>query len=200
MATLNQSRTVRVLAEASNGEELLEMVEKYLPKVVITDIRMPRLDGRKACRMIKERFSDIGVIALSYFNDENLIYDMFKEGINGFLSKNTDTDEMLQTILAASKGEIYYSSNTSKALINKLVTAKYHFFTKQARFTTTDLQIIRLICLQKKGKEIAESLHLSSRTIEDHIKAIKQKMKVSSLVGIAIYALRHEMVSFSESH
>jgi DNA-binding NarL/FixJ family response regulator len=190
---------LEVVAEANNGEELLEAVEKYQPKVVITDIHMPKMDGRNASRLIKKRYSHVGVVALSYYNDENLIYEMFEEGINGFLSKNSDTDEMLQTIRAASKGEIYYSSNTSKALIKRIASGKYsQLINKHTAFSPTEFKIIKSICQQKTTREIASSLNLSIRTIEDHSKNIKGKMGVSNLVGIALYAIKHQIVPLSE--
>ena len=83
---------VELVGEAENGRELMELVKKREPEVVITDIKMPVMDGIDACKQLKQEHPAIQVIALSMFNDDNLIIDMLEAGASGYLLKNTNKD------------------------------------------------------------------------------------------------------------
>ena len=108
---------ITLLAQASNGMELLEMVEKFQPDVVITDIKMPELDGIAATQAIVDRWPWIKVIARTMFDQDDLIMEMLDAGVSGFLLKNANKEEVLEAIHTVSGGDPYYCHTTSAKLI-----------------------------------------------------------------------------------
>jgi DNA-binding NarL/FixJ family response regulator len=183
------------VGEAENGKELLEVAAKYQPDVVITDIKMPVMDGIEVCKNIKRKFPDMMVIALSMFNDDNLIVDMLEAGARGYLLKNTNKSELLQAVKAVYGGSTYYCMATSGKLAKMIAESKFNPYRNHPvqKFTSREMEIIKLICEQQTNKEIATALNLSIRTVESHREKIQEKADAKNSIGIAIYAIRHNL-------
>ena len=190
---------IKVVAEARNGIELLDKVEAHHPDIVITDVKMPVMDGIQASRLIKKNYSSTGIIALSSFDEDALIYEMFEAGVNGYLLKNADKHEMIEALQVVGLGETYYSSTTSRALFKKLAPSVYNRSrVKDIHFSAKEISIIRLICHQLTTKEISNRLNICSRTVEDYSRNIKEKINAKNLVGIALYAVKNGIVLMNE--
>jgi DNA-binding NarL/FixJ family response regulator len=174
---------------------LVEIVERLEPDIAITDIKMPVMDGIEACRAIREQFPDTRVIALSMFNEDNLIVDMLEAGAKGYLLKNTKKPEVLQAVEDVFEGKTYYCHETSERLIrliaeNKYIPYRHH---PHQHFSDKEKEIMMLICRQFTNKEIAKALNLSPRTIEGYREKIQEKTESRNSVGIAVYAIRHNI-------
>ena len=193
---LKNQQEIELVGEAGNGEELLEIITDLQPDVVITDIKMPQLDGIRACKLIKEKFSYIKVVALSMFNEDNLIVDMLEAGATGYLLKNTTREELLEATKAVYEGSNYYSLATSQKLAKLIGESKYNPFRHRStpKFTVREKEVIALICQQLTSKEIADKLGLSIRTIESHREKIQEKTGARNVIGIVIYAIKHDLV------
>lgn len=184
---LKKMKHVSLLAEAPNGKQLLEMVNKHRPDVVITDIKMPEMDGIMVTRSIRKAFPWIKVIALSSYDEEELITDMIDAGADGYLLKNSSRQEMSEAITSVMMGKSYYCKGTSnKLLANYMMKKKVS--TKKINFTPREIDVMRLICKGMKNKEVAKELSISPRTVESHRKSILEKLDVKSAVEIALYA------------
>src|SRR5689334_20329009 len=109
-------KEIEIVGEASNGKQLLQEVEKHNPDVVVTDIRMPLMNGLEATKLLRQNFSCIPVIALTMFDEDSLIYSMVEAGARGYLLKNTNSEEIVRAIQIVNSGEIYYSNTTSRKL------------------------------------------------------------------------------------
>lgn len=184
-----------VVAEAPNGIELIDKVKIHQPQIVITDILMPEMGGLQACRIIKENYPAIHVIAFTLFENENLILEMIRAGASGYIFKNSLPKEILSAIKRVSEGIPYYSNLISDKLAtgnNKSNT------TKAVQFSTQEIKVIKLICKQLTNKEIAETTQLHIRTIEDQRHKIQEKMNIKNGVGVLSYALMHGLVGLSE--
>jgi len=184
-----------LVGEAENGLQLVEVVSEIQPDVVITDIKMPGMDGIEACKNIKDKFPEVKVIALSMFNEDNLIVDMLEAGARGYLLKNTKKPELLLAAREVFEGRTYYSPETSVRLAkmiaeNKYIPYRYH---PSQYFSKKEKEIMRLICQQFTNKEIAEKMNLSSRTVESYREKIQQKTQSRNSIGIVIYAIRHNI-------
>src|SRR5215213_2604658 len=105
---LKKQDSVELIGEAGNGEELLEQVQELQPDIVITDIKMPKLDGINATKILAKKYPHIGVIALSMFDEENLIIDMLEAGAKGYLLKNAHKNEIIAAVESVFKNQIYY--------------------------------------------------------------------------------------------
>jgi DNA-binding NarL/FixJ family response regulator len=105
---LQKQPEIDLLAEAEDGKELIEHIKLLKPDVVITDIKMPRMDGAAAAKHIAEHYPTIGIIALTMFDEDDLIVDMLEAGAKGYLLKNADKHEMVEAIKSVYNNEPYY--------------------------------------------------------------------------------------------
>lgn len=193
---LSKQKNIKVVAEAENGKELLQLVEKHQPQVVITDIKMPLMDGIEATKKIAEMFPLIGIIVLSMFDEDDLIIDMLEAGAKGYLLKNADKEKILEAIQTVYEGNPYYCHTTSIKLTQMIAKSKYNPYSKKQTvdFTNKENEIIQLICKQLTNKEIGEKLFMSSRTVEGYRLKIMEKMDVKNPVGLVLYALKTGLV------
>ena len=184
---------IELIGEADNGKDLLELVEKQHPDVVLTDIKMPIMDGIEATRILSEKYPDLGIIGLSMFNEDNLIIDMLEAGAKGYLLKNADKKEVLEAIKTVYQQDNYYCRQTSSKLAQMIAKSKFNPFAQKNRteFSDREKEIIALICQEFTNKEIGEKLFLSSRTVEGYRMKILEKMNVKNTVGIVVYAMKH---------
>jgi DNA-binding NarL/FixJ family response regulator len=189
---------INILAEAGNGKELVQAVENHKPDVVITDIRMPLMDGMEATRIISQRFTATAVIALSMSADKNTVLSMYQAGAKGYLLKEAEHTEVLNAIETVYRGDTYFCSTTSAMLASLYGLDKPGKSKTKTSFSDKEVKIIQLICKQFTTKQIAGMLKLSIRTIDDHRYKIQEKMQVKNMVGIALYAVKNEIVTTGE--
>lgn len=192
---LKNQQEVQLVGEADNGRELLDVAAKQQPDIVITDIKMPLMDGIEACKAIKAKYPDMQVIALSMFNEDNLIVDMLEAGARGYLLKNTNKHELLQAVRAVYEGSTYYCMATSGKLTRMIAESKFNPYRNQPvkKFTPREMEIIKLMCEQHTNKEIATLLRLSIRTVESHREKIQEKTGARNSIGIVIYAIKNDL-------
>lgn len=192
---LQKQTGIQLQAEAANGEQLITLVEKYLPDVVLTDIRMPLMDGIEATRVIAGKYPQVAIIALSMFNDDRLIIDMLEAGAKGYLIKNAHKTEIIDAINTVSQHKPYYCSATTVKLAHMVANSQFSPGAPsiKLKFTEKEKEVICLICRQFSNKEISEELHLSIRTIEGYRERILEKTGSRNTAGIVIYAIKHNI-------
>jgi DNA-binding NarL/FixJ family response regulator len=191
---INKIPDINLIAEASNGEELINLIRQHKPDVVVTDIKMPILDGIEATRRISEEFPEIGVIALSMFDETSLIMEMFEAGARGFLLKNAQKEEIVEAIKTVNRGDNYYCRETSVKMARLLAErVKKPHKADEHELTETETVIVKLICQELSTKEIAEKLFVSTRTIDGHRINILKKTNSTNTAGIVVYAIRNKL-------
>jgi DNA-binding NarL/FixJ family response regulator len=192
-AMLRKHSAVTIVGQARNGSELLHLVSELLPDVVITDIQMPVMDGIEATRRIKARWPNIGVIALTMFNEESLVLEMVEANANGYLLKNASGKEIVNAICNVHAGNSYFCSATSARLVSLATSRRTEPSREKTKpaFSPKELRIMHLICEEWQNKEIAADLNMSVRTIESHRERIFEKTGAKNIAGLAIYAVRH---------
>jgi len=190
---LKKQDEIQLIGEASDGRELIALTGKLKPDVILTDIRMPNMDGIEATKILTHKFPHIYVIALSMFNDDNLVIDMMEAGAKGYLLKNAHKTEIIEAIKAVHKQEMYYCKQTSNKLIQLLAKSKSGSYKESLRpkFSGKEVEVISLICQQCSNVEISKKLCLSIRTIEGYRKKIQEKMMVRNTAGIVVYAIKN---------
>jgi len=193
---LSKYPEIQIAGEAQNGSELIEMVNTHRPDVILTDIKMPVMDGVDAVKKIVAANKDAAVICLSMFDEDDLILDMMEAGAKGYLLKNSDKTEIIDAITTVYHGNYYYSKSTSHKMINLIAKSRFNPYSKKMRpeFSEREIEIIQLICNEHSNKEIGEKLFLSSRTVEGHRQRIMEKMDVKNSIGLVVYALKNELV------
>ena len=193
---LSKQSTISLVGQAGDGRELVQLVRETRPDMALIDIKMPRLDGIAAARLMLQENPRLLIIALSMFEEENLIVDMLEAGARGYLLKNADKQEILDAIFTVADGNIFYCRHTTARLASLIVSSKFDMQKKPSgtRFTDRETEIIRLICLQNTAQEIGDKLFLSKRTVEGYRTRILEKMNARNTAGVVVFALRHGMI------
>ena len=189
--SFRKTRKVKVVAMASNGIELLEAVSNHNPDVVFTDIEMPEMDGLVATKVMKEKFPTVKVIALSNYDQVSLIQDMYEAGADGYLKKNADDEEVMESINTVMAGKKHFCPAVSDKLLKKMKD-DINKLENKIIFSKRELQVLRLIADNKSNREIADILGISHRTVESHRHSLEEKIGVKSTVGLAIWACQNK--------
>ena len=195
-AMIKKQPSVALIGEASNGEELVKITRELKPDVVVTDIKMPKMDGLQATKILSAEFPEIGIVALSMIDEENLIIDIMEAGAKGYLLKNAHKNEIIEAIKSVNEDHIYYCNGTSAKLTRMIAKSdKIPFKKKYAKpdLSQKEIEVIHLICQEKTNKEIADELHLSIRTIEGYRDRIFEKIGAKNSAGVVIYAIRNKI-------
>ena len=187
---LEKTKELEIIGEACDGKELLELVRKQKPDIVITDIEMPVMNGIEATRELKKEFPDLPIMALTMYGDEHLIVDMLESGASGYLLKSTTKEELIEGVKTVLEGQSYFCNATSLRLTKIIAKSKVLPAKKKAEFSEKETEIIKLICEQFASKEIADRTSLAFRTVEKYRHNIMEKTGARNLAGIVIYAIR----------
>lgn len=192
---LKKQKEIELVGEAENGAELIELAGSLQPDVIVTDIKMPVTDGIEATKVIKEKYPSIHIIALTMFDDEDLIIEMLEAGADGYLIKNAHKTEIIEAVKTVYKGQPYYCNHTSNKLAQLIARSKFNPSDKTTKpdLTSKETEIMRLICSGLSNKEMAAQLNLSVRTIESHRENIYEKTGTHNTAGIVVYSIRNEI-------
>ncbi len=195
---LNKIPEFEIIGSASNGIELIELVKEKKPDVILTDISMPELDGIEATRKLVDLYPSIKIIALSMFDEDNMIAEMIDAGAKGYLLKNADKKEIIFAISTVNNNHSYYCETASKRLLNLISKIRIQNQVELTEFSDREIEVIRLICKQYTTQQIANMLFISNRTVDGHRLKIEDKMQVKNTAGLVVYALRNKIISEQE--
>ena len=185
---LSSEMDIEIVAEASNGVDMLLQIEAGVKMdVLMTDIRMPRMDGLQLSRRINEGDYNISVLVLSMFDQASDVRDVVKSGANGYLPKNVEKQEMLLAIRTLYKGMKYYAKEYERVLDDHVESDEV---VGTQMLTKREKQILELIGRGKTSIDIAKTLSISKLTVDTHRKNIHRKLKIESNAGLIRYALR----------
>lgn len=187
---LSQTNAYELAGRASNGKELIDLVERVQPKFVITDITMPEMDGIEATRQIVSFYPGVVVMGITMSDNIYLLREMLEAGARALLLKNTTAAELTDALRLTGSGYYYLSGSLKQKLPGEIIFPFYKPSAPLPFFTQTELDIMQLICEEYSSKEIAQQLHLSTRTIEAYRERILLKTSSKNSVGIVMYAIR----------
>ena len=174
----------KIVGMANDGEKLIELVEEKQPDVVLTDIRMPKIDGIAATRMIKKKFPKTKVIAFTMFDQQEAVSQMLSAGINGYILKNSGLQEVKKAIETVLNGESYFDAGIDVSFLNV-----DHSKQEKSILSKTEREILRLIGEGKTSNEIAEIRFCSVSTVETHRKNMMRKLELQGKGELLRYAL-----------
>ena len=189
---LSEEPDFEVIAEASDGEETVNLATTLEPDIAIIDIEMPKINGIEATKQIKAACPSIAVLILTAYDDDEYVFGLIEAGVAGYLLKGVRGQELVNAVRALHKGEsVLHPSITSKVLKHVKDSS-----TKQTKekipdsLTRREKDILRLAMKGMSNKEIGEELYLSYRTVQGHLSHIFSKLKVASRTEAVVYALR----------
>ncbi len=173
-------------------EEVLRKLEETPADILLTDVMMPHMPGNELARMVKARFPSVKILALSMNGDGDTVSDMINEAdISGYVLKNIGKQELVAALDKIAVGGIYFSEEVITALQRTNTRKKQN---EQARLTSREIEIIRLIEKEYNNRQIAEALFISERTVETHRKNIFRKTDTNSVIGLIKYAYEHKLI------
>jgi two-component system nitrate/nitrite response regulator NarL len=191
-ALLKEAEDLQVVADAEDGNALLEMVRVHQPDVVLTDIQMPGKDGLQAATEIHQEFPEVKIIALTMLNESFFIKKMLEAGASGYILKTTGKEELIEGIRKVAAGEKHFGPEVTAQLLNnfssKASEAGPDLLTKRER------EILSLIAQGHTDKEIAEKVFLSPLTIISHRKNILSKLGLKNKVELTRFAIEHNLL------
>jgi two-component system nitrate/nitrite response regulator NarL len=179
---LEYENDIKVVGEANDGEHLLEIVKTQKPDIVLTDIRMPKMDGITATRHITAEYPGCKVIAFSMFEQDEAIAQMVDAGASGYIMKNASLKIVLEAIRAVMNGETYFDASIKRSDSPKNGS-------DDIPLSKREMEIVKLIGLGKTSLEIAEELFIGKTTVDTHRKNILRKLNLQGKSELLRYAM-----------
>ena len=203
-AILENNENIEVLFGTENGQDLIQSLRtaEQLPEIVITDLKMPELNGVEVTKLIRSEFPQIKVIALTSYFSKPFILNMISIGAVAYLAKNSTPALMIKTIEEVAKKGFYYDDQVMQYIHESIINpadkkVKSSFDTNY--FTKREIEILELICKQFTTSDIAEKLFVSPRTVEGHRNNLLLKTESKNVAGLVIYALKNKLVSLENN-
>jgi DNA-binding NarL/FixJ family response regulator len=195
---LNSYNHINVIIEVSNGAELMRAVRNadVAPDVVILDLAMPEMNGLETTEALKKEFPDVKIIILTVHNEERHIVKMVGMGVNGYLVKNAEIDEVIKAIESVMFKGFYFNESTLLSIQNGMSQRRPKSFDTHSPLTIREKEVLELICKEFTTPEIAEKLYLSVRTVDGHRNHLLEKTGARNTAGLVLYALRYDIVQF----
>jgi len=172
---------IKVIGQANNGEELLRLVRLKQPKVVLCDIRMPKLDGIEATKTILEEFPHTKVVAFTMFDQEGAVKQMLAAGAKGYILKNSSLEVVLEAIRAVASGKTYYDK--------KIHQPKTERNSSKSVLSKREREILQLIAKGHTSHQIADELFIGKSTVDTHRKNMIRKLELSGAGELLRYAV-----------
>ena len=181
---------INIIGAVNNGEELVKLVSLKQPKVVITDIRMPKMDGIQATKIIKKQFPHIHVLAMTMFDQPDAIKQMLDAGATGYILKNSGIKMLSKAIVSVSKGETFFDPNVAFNFMNYYIDENVTIGTSdKIILSKREKEILSLIANGKTSKDIAEKLFIAKTTVDTHRKNMIRKLDLSTGSELVKYAI-----------
>ena len=194
VSIIKNTADIRLVAEASDGEELLRLTEQYHPDVVLTDIDMPKMNGIRAAESLKALPNSPKIIFLTLFTDEEFFNTAIDIGVKGFLFKENAVSDILVAVRTVASGKYYLTPSVSDFMMRRSEGMKSieKEFPGLANLTVSERKILRLVAAGKTTKEIAEELFISLKTAESHRSNISKKLNLTGTYTLLKFATEHK--------
>ena len=200
ISILSNWSDIDIVFESPDGYSVLERLEKNdsIPDVMLLDLTLPKkgkeeYNGWKVLDDIKKEYPKIKVLILSVHDDDYLISKLIEEGAHGYLTKDSDPQEVYNAILSLYKNGSYINAQTLEAIQKKLngKVKKTH-----EELTTREIEVLELVCQQMTTDEIAEKLFISTKTVNGHRNNLLQKTGSRNVTGLVMYAVKNNLIEF----
>lgn len=194
---LNGDPELEVISEASNGKEAIFHAENLKPELLLIDLDMPVLDGMRAIPIIREKDPDLKIGVLSMHIEKQLVNQLMKMGINGYIYKGSDSKDLLFAVKAIGNGKAYFSPQITEELVGKksiYSTPDKTIIPKLGQLTERERSILILVAQGKNHTEIGEELFISPRTVDTHRQNLMRKLEIKNLAGLVRFAIKSGLV------
>ena len=197
-AMLSFSKNIDVIGAAANMDELLLLITRKAPHIILLDISLPNTSGIIICEYLSTHFPEIKVIILSMHIKEDYIFNAIQAGAKGYLPKTTSKEELILAIEEVNNNGEYFSKQISdiilKSYIHKVRETDSESDSAEKQLTKRELEILCHVARGKTNQEIAEKLFISVRTVESHKTHIMQKLNLKTTVDLVHFALKNKII------
>jgi DNA-binding NarL/FixJ family response regulator len=184
---------IEVLAEASNGADMVRLAEEIEPDVVVLDIRMPEMDGIEAARQITARLPATRVVMLTAYDDRHFVVEAVRAGAKGYVLKSKDAEHLLQAVRLVNQGHMVIDPELVVALADELTVAKDRDAGAEA-LTEREIEVLQLLAFGYTNRDIARRLYISPDTVKTHLEHIYQKLGANDRTAAVAEAFRRSLV------
>jgi DNA-binding NarL/FixJ family response regulator len=193
-----------VVAQASDGRQVLDVLQQYAPDILLLDLKMPGLDGLATLQRLQAVKNKTRVIVLTASDDKNEFVQAMKLGTSGIVLKQTATELLIKSIRKVHAGEIWLDSHTTAAVIRQFVAAdespqqsappqQTSRERERSPLSQREREIVALVAQGFKNKEMAEKMFISEQTVKNHLHNIFDKLGVSDRLELALYAIHNNL-------
>lgn len=182
---------IQVVTEVGDGQGAINMVRREEPDIVLMDVNMPGTDGIAATRVIKREHPAVKVIALTIYEDEEVV-DMVKAGVSAYILKDVAGAELVKTIHKVMAGEVVIHPRVANRLIRELNRAEQK--NEAVNLTRREMDVLYFLVKGNSNKEIAESMFISEKTVKNHLTSIFKKIGVKDRTQAALFALKNKII------
>lgn len=198
-ALLERAQDIKVIGEASNGQEAIDLTAELKPDVLVLDIMMPRLNGIQAAEQIRNLKLSVKILFVSMYSDAGLARQALKTGAKGYVLKTSAGEELLQAIRTVAQGETYLSGTISSMVMEDSMRPNI----KQTQnpldaLSPREKEILQLIAEEHTSGEVGRILSISEKTVEKHRANIMEKLQVRNLAGLVRLAIKHGLIDKNE--
>ena len=191
-ALLSQEDDFKIVHHCIDGRSTMDYLqEQELPKLILLDINLPDTNGIQLCKDILEKYPSMKILALTMHHEPEMISQMVKAGVHGYLLKNTSQEELVSAIHKVYEGENYFSKTVTDRLLQGMQKQNKHTSSIQ-KITRREKEILKLIIEEMTTEEIAEKLFISPTTVISHRKSLLRKLNAKNTAGLvkAAYEFR----------
>lgn len=192
---LHSDKDVQEIWEASNGIEVIKLLETKRPDVILMDIRMPIKDGIETSEYVLKKYPDIKILILSMHNEDEYIYRLMEIGVHGYLLKDTDPSEVIEAIKAVIENDFYYNQYVFDVLRKKAISdyKSVLIADQEVQLDQKEKDILEMICEEHTNKIIGDKLKISQRTVENIRGNLMRKLRVHNTVGLVKFAIQKKI-------
>ncbi len=190
---LSSFEGLEVTGTYTDGREAVKHYQQHGADIVITDMRMPSMSGVEVCEQLRQLNPEVKVLILTMMEDGKYVRQAIKNGVNGYVLKMADPEELLLAITTVLKGRQYFSEE----LVLEFAVDKDENHAKKvtsAKLTLRELEILRLVGKEMSTNEIADKLFISVPTVETHRRNLMQKIGAKSVVGMVLFAVKNDLL------
>jgi DNA-binding NarL/FixJ family response regulator len=191
---LSQKTNVKVIGESNNGNDLLQALKNHPIDFIISDLKMPGLNGFTLMSIIKENYPKIPLLVISMSDELEIIYKLFQTEVEGYILKNSGKDELFNAIDNILDGKIHYEGTLMQQILEKQRLKSVASENKNTKLSARELEILKLIANEKTSKEIADILFIGKQTVDFHRLNIYEKTGTKTLAGLIKHAIHHQII------
>ncbi|GAB4040407.1 response regulator [Spirosoma jeollabukense] len=199
IAIVNTFEGVAITLEADNGRALLDALATAdpLPDVVLLDLSMPEMNGVETTKLIHRDYPGVKIIILSVYGEDRFVTHLMDLGVNAYLFKNVEPQEVERAIRAVVEMDFYFNEAFLNALKNRMLVKKPRRLLTDdlpATLTSREIEVLSLICKQLTAPEIADRLSLSIRTVDGHRANLLEKTNARNTAGLVLFAIKNRLI------